>query len=137
MCSVPHLRCALSYPGMLLVLNISIRMAPVASAEERGCGAAGLQSVGDCRVLSVHGEGGWLYSRQQNKLQQMSAIRKNIISSALASLVSTFVFSQVAFLIKCVHQTVPMRESGPRLSCKQFIITKRYAKCSWGCLVQF
>lgn len=74
--SVLHLRCALGYPGMLLVLNISIRMVPVASAEERGCGAAGLRYAGGCGVLCVHGDGGWLYSRQQNKLQQMSAIRK-------------------------------------------------------------
>lgn len=58
-----------------------------------------------------------------------------IISSVLELLASTFPFPQVAFLFKYIHRTIPMHELELQLSCKQFIITKRYAKCSQSCLV--
>lgn len=86
-------------------------------------------------MLLVCGEEGWLDGRQQSKLQQMGAIRTNIISSVLELLAGTFLFSQVAFLFRCIHQTMPVRELGLQLSCEQFTITKRYAKCHRGCSV--
>lgn len=70
-----------------------------------------------------------------SKLQQMSAVRTNIISSVLESLTRTFLFSQIAFSFKCIHQTTPAREPELQLSRERFIVTKRYAKCYWGCLV--
>jgi len=60
-CSVPRLSCTLSYPGMMLVLSIPISMAPVASAEECGCGAAVLGlgcDRGGWGGVTVHGKGG-------------------------------------------------------------------------------
>lgn len=60
----------------------------------------GCKCMGAGGVSFLRGEGGWLYSRKQSELQEISAIRKNIVSSALGWLASTFVFSRVAFLFK-------------------------------------